>query len=90
MRRTLGRQRTRVLTLTLALTLAPAARTFAQVASQVSAAPATTTESRRADPKKILNLADYGRWNRITQTAISPDGRWMTYAYQPNDGDATL
>jgi dipeptidyl aminopeptidase/acylaminoacyl peptidase len=90
MRRPLGRQRTRVLTLTLALTLVPAARTFAQVASQVSAAPATTTEPRRGDPKKILTLADYGRWNRITQTAISPDGKWMTYAYQPNDGDATL
>ena len=39
---------------------------------------------------KVLNLADYGRWNRITSVALSPDGNWMSYAYQPNDGDATL
>lgn len=39
---------------------------------------------------KVLTLADYGRWNRITSTALSPDGKWMSYAYQPNDGDATL
>ena len=23
---------------------------------------------------KILNLADYGRWNRVTSTGFSPDG----------------
>ena len=39
---------------------------------------------------KVLNLPDYGRWNRITSTALSPDGKWMSYAYQPNEGDATL
>ncbi len=39
---------------------------------------------------KVLNLPDYGRWNRITSTALSADGKWMTYTYQPNDGDATL
>lgn len=40
--------------------------------------------------KKALTLADYGQWNRINNTAISPDGNWMTYAYAPNDGDARL
>jgi dienelactone hydrolase len=46
----------------------------------------------RNDPngKKILGLADIGRWNRITGAALSPDGAWMTYAYSPNDGDGTL
>src|ERR1019366_2983921 len=39
---------------------------------------------------KVLNLPDYGRWNRITSTSLSPDGKWMSYAYQPNEGDATL
>ncbi|HEX7546652.1 MAG TPA: prolyl oligopeptidase family serine peptidase [Gemmatimonadaceae bacterium] len=39
---------------------------------------------------KVLNLPDYGRWNRITSTSLSTDGKWMSYAYQPNDGDATL
>jgi dipeptidyl aminopeptidase/acylaminoacyl peptidase len=40
--------------------------------------------------KKVLTLADYGKWNRVTSTALSPDGKWMTYTYQPNSGDATL
>jgi dipeptidyl aminopeptidase/acylaminoacyl peptidase len=46
--------------------------------------------SANAQALKVLNLADYGRWNRITSTGLSPDGKWMTYAYQPNEGDATL
>jgi len=40
--------------------------------------------------KKPLTLDDYAQWNRIVNTAISPDGTWMTYAYSPNEGDATL
>src|SRR5665213_1476615 len=43
-----------------------------------------------AQSLKVLNLPDYGRWNRITSTALSPDGKWISYAYQPNDGNATL
>lgn len=43
-----------------------------------------------AQDKKNLTLADYAQWNRITNTAISPDGLWMTYAYAPNEGDAKL
>src|ERR1035437_8962804 len=43
-----------------------------------------------AQTLKVLNLPDYGRWNRITSTSLSPDGKWMSYAYQPNEGDATL
>ena len=46
--------------------------------------------SAAAQALKVLNLPDYGRWNRITSTALSPDGKWMSYAYQPNEGDATL
>lgn len=58
-------------------------------ASTAGRSNATTAPS---DPKglKILNLGDYGRWNRVTSVSMSPDGKWMTYAYQPNDGDATL
>tara|TARA_R110002073_G_scaffold72537_1_gene177297 strand:- start:289417 stop:292161 length:2745 start_codon:yes stop_codon:yes gene_type:complete len=40
--------------------------------------------------QKPLSLADYAQWNSITTTAISPNGVWMTYAYAPNEGDATL
>lgn len=58
-------------------------------------APATTAASRPASStgstaRRVLTLADYGKWNRITNTALSPDGAWMAFAYQPNDGDATL
>src|SRR5262245_8094686 len=86
MRRPLGRQ----LTLTFVLALAVAGSAIAQATTQVSATTSPPASETRRDPKKILTLADYGRWNRITQVAISPDGKWMTYAYQPNDGDATL
>lgn len=39
---------------------------------------------------RSLTLDDYPKWSRITEVALSPDGRWMTYAYAPNEGDATL
>jgi len=87
MRRTRGR---RQLLAALALAVVPAFQSLAQAATQVSAASQPAASESRTDPKKVLTLADYGRWNRITQTAISPDGKWMTYAYQPNDGDITL
>jgi dipeptidyl aminopeptidase/acylaminoacyl peptidase len=40
--------------------------------------------------KKPLTLEDYAQWNRIRHAAISPNGSLMTYAYVPNEGDATL
>jgi len=40
--------------------------------------------------QKPLSLEDYAQWNSITNTALSPNGNWMTYAYEPNEGDATL
>ena len=39
---------------------------------------------------KVLTLEDYGPWNRIREATFSPDGRWSTYSYDPNDGDATF
>ena len=48
------------------------------------AAPAAAS----AQQKKALTLDDYGPWSRINQVALSPDGAWMAYALQPNDGDA--
>src|SRR5215203_4663973 len=77
------------LMLALALVVVPATQAPSQAATQASAVSPSSGGSR-GDPKKVLTLADYGRWNRITQTAISPDGKWMSYAYQPNDGDITL
>jgi dipeptidyl aminopeptidase/acylaminoacyl peptidase len=40
--------------------------------------------------QKVLTLDDYAAWSRITNVELSPDGHWMTFAYSPNDGDATL
>jgi len=40
--------------------------------------------------KKPLKLEDYAQWNKIRQTVISPNGRVITYAYEPNEGDAIL
>jgi len=53
---------------------------------------ATPQGSAKADPgaKKVLGLADIGRWNRIANAALSADGKWMTYVLTPNEGDGTL
>jgi dienelactone hydrolase len=60
--------------------------------AQQSGAPAVTAAAARTDPgaKKVLGLADIGRWKRINNAALSADGTWMTYTYAPNDGDDTL
>ncbi|MGD8276969.1 MAG: hypothetical protein PVH00_03035, partial [Gemmatimonadota bacterium] len=39
---------------------------------------------------KVLTLDDYPGWKRIQSAGLSPDGRWMTWAYRPNEGDDTL
>ncbi len=59
------------------------------VAAQAPKTGATASDSQDT-AKKVLTLADYGKWNRVTSTALSPDGKWMSYAYQPNTGDQTL
>ncbi|HVX39259.1 MAG TPA: prolyl oligopeptidase family serine peptidase [Gemmatimonadaceae bacterium] len=45
-----------------------------------------------SDPgaKKVLGLADIGRWNRIANAELSSDGKWMAYVQTPNEGDGTL
>ncbi|NNF26531.1 MAG: hypothetical protein HKN73_04805, partial [Gemmatimonadetes bacterium] len=43
-----------------------------------------------AQEQRPLRLEDYGAWNRITEVALSADGRWLSYAHSPNEGDATL
>lgn len=41
-----------------------------------------------AQQQRPLTLDDYGAWNRITAVTLSPDGKWLAYGLQPNDGDA--
>jgi hypothetical protein len=48
------------------------------------------TPSLTAQNKKVLSLADYGPWKRITSAVMSDDGRWVSYTYSPNDGDDTM
>ena len=70
----------------------PLALTLAGTAVAVPA-PAQQTETPVASAAtngKILTLADYPGWKRIQSAALSPDGRWMTWAWRPNEGDDTL
>src|SRR5579864_6726843 len=79
----------------LTVALLPAIRASAERATQgpqsaQPATPAPPAARMTPDGKKILTLADYGPWKRITSTALSDDGKWMTYTLSPNDGDDTL
>jgi dipeptidyl aminopeptidase/acylaminoacyl peptidase len=65
----------------------------AALPAQQNAAVATPQATSKSDPitkKKVLGLADIGRWNRIANSALSADGDWMTYVIQPNEGDGSL
>ena len=79
----------------LTVALLPAIRASAERATQgpqsaQPATPAPPAARMTPDGKKVLTLADYGPWKRITSTALSDDGKWMTYTLSPNDGDETL
>ncbi len=59
---------------------------FAPLVAQSAAASASPNTG-----KKVLNLDDYGRWQRIGGTTISANGQWMAYTLTPNEGgEATL
>ena len=49
---------------------------------------ATSLASAQETPPVIVD--DYGQWKRITSTALSPDGAWMSYAYDRLEGEDTL
>src|SRR6476661_5087058 len=77
----------RALPLTAALALTPLIRLPAQASSpNVSANSGVGAASTAKPALKTLNLDDYSGWNRIGNTAISRDGKWMTFAYTPNEG----
>ena len=66
------------LALSLSLMLLPTVRTAAQRAADPAVAPKTSPSG-----KKVLTLADYGSWKRIGATALSDDGKWVTYTSRP-------
>jgi dienelactone hydrolase len=43
-----------------------------------------------AQERKPLAVDDYGSWKRVTAVALSPDGRWMTWAQNRLEGEDTL
>lgn len=43
-----------------------------------------------AQEKKRLSHDDYAIWNTISGQQLSPDGQWMVYEVNPQDGDGTL
>lgn len=51
---------------------------------------AQQTAVQQAADLEVLDLEDYPRWSRIGNVALSPDGAWMAYSYDPLDGDNTL
>ncbi len=73
-----------------ALILIPAFWPAAPAAQQARQAGPAVAARTAPDGKKVLTLADYGPWKRITNASISGDGKWVTYTYSPNDGDDTL
>lgn len=75
--------RVSVQVLSLLIVSLPAHPAFAQQAVEVNGAAETLNG-------KVLTLDDYPGWKRIGSALLSPDGRWMTYAYRPNEGDDTL
>ena len=52
--------------------------------------PAASTPATKTADVKALQLEDFARWNRITSPALSPDGKWMTFTYSPNEGGQTI
>ena len=53
----------------------------------LSAAPA---RGQMGLGKRPLTHDDYGSWTRIQGQQISPDGEWVAYAANPQEGDGTL
>ena len=77
----------RALPLIAALALTPLIRLHAQASSPSASATSSAGSASTAKPAlKALNLDDYSGWNRIGSAALSRDGKWMTFAYTPNEG----
>jgi dipeptidyl aminopeptidase/acylaminoacyl peptidase len=58
--------------------------------TEVTAGASTSASAKAPGERKILQLEDFARWNRITSPALSPDGKWMTFTYSPNEGGQTI
>jgi hypothetical protein len=71
--------------------LLAAAWILVPVAASAQRQPAgSETASSASSARRVLTLGDYAGWKRIQSAGLSPDGRWMSYAFNPNDGTDTL
>ena len=43
-----------------------------------------------AQQKKSLSHDDYASWNTLSDQQVSPDGQWLVYEVNPQQGDGTL
>lgn len=58
-----------------------------QIAVAQPAGPSAASSGASGAPaRRTLTLDDYGRWRRISGTAIAPNGSWMGYVLTPNEG----
>ncbi|HYV98939.1 MAG TPA: prolyl oligopeptidase family serine peptidase [Gemmatimonadaceae bacterium] len=69
-----------------AAVLLPLAGALAQNNSGAGGTNSSTASTRDGGGLKVLNLEDYGRWQRIGGAAISADGKWMHYTLTQNEG----
>jgi acetyl esterase/lipase len=84
------RRRLMVPTLVASLAIITTAASAQTKAASATPSTSSAASTKPAGGQKVLALADYGKWSRVTSTSLSDDGAWMTYAYAPNEGDATL
>ena len=75
--------------LAVALVAAPFFVARGQSAAESTAGASSGTSARKPEAK-VLRLEDFAQWNRITSPALSPDGKWMTFTYSPNEGGQTV
>ncbi|MEP6764864.1 MAG: hypothetical protein ABJB66_11160, partial [Gemmatimonadaceae bacterium] len=66
------------------------APTLARAQTSTLASPPAAPAPKMSGGKKVLSLADYGKFSRVASTALSDDGAWMSYTITPNEGDGTL
>jgi dipeptidyl aminopeptidase/acylaminoacyl peptidase len=76
--------------LAVVLVAAPFIVAKGQSVATESSAAAKVSSAKAPGERKVLQLEDFARWNRITSPALSPDGKWMTFTYSPNEGGQTI
>ena len=66
--------------------------TFALLATTVFAqqAPAGARTAQAAVTKRALTHQDYDSWRSILAQQVSRDGKFVAYAYMPQDGDGEI